>query len=161
MEWVSAKYRALGTTLICTSFPLGEMLLGVIASQVHDFRMLLRVLYVPGLLVFFYFWLVPESVRWMLITGRVDRAIKILKRIARINNKTLSDKSIELLHLQYSIESKATPVESGEVNDNLSLYQQIRLVAGSKKLGLRMLICYYLWMTCCFCYYGYHTKLMH
>lgn len=151
IEWVSSKYRALGTTLICTSFPLGEMLMGLVAMYIHDFRIFLRILYVPGLFVFLYFWIVPESVRWLLITGRVDRAVKILKRVASTNRKTLSEKSIEMLHSQYS-----TNVQSNKekTDDKLSLYQQIRMIIGSKQLVVRFINCCYLWMTCCFCYYG-------
>lgn len=146
IEWVSTKYRALGTTLICTSFPLGEMLLGIIAMYIHDFRILLRILYVPGLFMFVYFWLVPESIRWLLITGRVDRAIKILKRIASVNKKTLSEKSIEMLHLQYSNKAKANTTNTEKTDDKLSLYQQICLVFRSKKLVIRLINCCYQWL---------------
>lgn len=154
IEWVSSKYRALGTTLVVTSFPLGEMLLGIVAMYIHNFRYLLRVLYTPGLLVILYFWLVPESVRWLLITGKVDRAVKVLKRIAKVNGKTLSDKSIEMLHLQYSTKPKSNDVNAEKTENKLSIFEQIKLVLGSKKLGLRLMNCCYQWVTCCFCYYG-------
>lgn len=71
------------------------MLLGVAAMYVHDFRILMRIFYIPGLFVFAYFWLVPESTRWLLATGRTDRAIETLKRIARFNRRELSEKTIE------------------------------------------------------------------
>lgn len=67
IEWASTKYRVLGTTLITLSYPLGEMLLGLIAMYIHDFRMLIRVLYTPGLVVIAYLWLAPESIRWLLV----------------------------------------------------------------------------------------------
>lgn len=153
IEWVSVRYRALGTTLVVTSFPLGEMLLGIVAMYVHNLRYLLRVIYTPGLFVILYFWLVPESVRWLLITGRVDGAVKVLRRIAKVNGRTLSDKSIEMLHLQYSTDAKVNAVNA-EKKDELSIWQQIKLVIGSRKLGLRLMNCCYQWVTCCFCYYG-------
>lgn len=153
LEWVSSKYRPLGTTLICTSFSLGEMLLGLVAMHIHDFRIFLRVIYIPGLFVLSYFWLVPESTRWLLVTGRVDEAIKILKRNAAVNRKTLSEKSIELIRTQYSPEA-INAANQNAADDKLSLYQQIRLVLGSKKLALRLMNCCFLWMACCFCYYG-------
>lgn len=153
IEWVSVRYRALGTTLVVTSFPLGEMLLGIVAMYVHNLRYLLRVIYTPGLFVILYFWLVPESVRWLLITGRVDGAVKVLRRIAKVNGRTLSDKSIEMLHLQYSTDAKSNANRT-EKKDELSIWQQIKLVIGSRKLGLRLMNCCYQWITCCFCYYG-------
>lgn len=124
---------------------------------IHNFRYLLRVLYAPGLLVFIYFWLVPESIRLLLITGRVDRAIKVLKRIAKVNGKTLSEKSIEMLRLQYS-QSKVrknaarnTASDMPNGNKNPAIFQQIKLVFRSRKLALRLLNCGYQWVTCCFC----------
>lgn len=153
MEYVSSKYRALATSLIVTSYPIGEVLLGIVAIYIHNFRYLLRVLYTPGLLVIFYFWLVPESFRWLLITGKVDRAVTILQRIAKANGKSLSDKSIEMLHLQYSKDAIYKAHEADQ-KEQISLFQQIRLVFGSRKLGLRLLNNCYKWITCCFCYYG-------
>lgn len=63
IEWVSAKYRVTGSSIQSIAYALGEMLLGLVALYVHDFRLLMRILYVPGLFVFCYHWLVPESVR--------------------------------------------------------------------------------------------------
>lgn len=63
IEWVTSKYRVLGSSIQAISYALGEMLLGLVAMYVHDFRLLMQILYVPGLFVFIYLWLVPESVR--------------------------------------------------------------------------------------------------
>lgn len=147
---MSSKYRAIGTTFIVTSFPIGEMLLGVVAMYIHNFRYLLRIMYTPGLFVIFYIWLVPESPRWLLSTGRVDRAIKVLKQIAAFNGKTLSESSIDMLLEQHTSEE----INKIENNEKLSIFQQLQLIIASKKLGLRLLNCCYQWVTCCFCYYG-------
>lgn len=157
IEWISSNYRALGGTLIIASFPLGEMILGVVAMYVHNFRHLLRILYVPGLFVVFYFWLVPESPRWLLITGRIERAIKVLKRIAAMNGKKLSDKSIDMLRSQFSPEARIT----AENETKLTIHQQLRLVFGDWRLSWRFLNCCYQWITCCFCYYGLSLIVTH
>lgn len=73
---------------------------------IHDFRYLLRALYGPGIFFIIYLWIVPESVQWLLVRGRVERAIKILRRTASWNGKVLSQKSIEMIKLKYSIDSK-------------------------------------------------------
>lgn len=151
-EWISSKYRPLGTTLVVASFPLGEMMLGIVAMNVHNFRHLLRILYTPGLFVIFYFWLVPESPRWLLINGRVDHAIKVLKRIAWFNRRNLSEKSIDMLRSQYS-PGEQIHVD-GSKDESLSIVHQLHLIIQSRKLCLRLLNCCYQWVTCCFCYYG-------
>lgn len=152
IEWVSTKYRVLGSTVVALSFPMGEMLLGLVAMHIHDFRTLIRVLYTPGLAVIVYLWLIPESVRWLLVNGQVDRAVKILKRIASVNGKNLSDKSIELINLNYSPNLAAKNDQNSA--ENRSLLQTFGLILKSKTLCLRLVNCCYLWMVCCFCYYG-------
>lgn len=129
------------------------MISGVVAFYVHDFRYLIRILYTPGLFLMVYFFIVPESVRWLLVRGKVDRAIGILKRTAHVNGKELSEKSIEFVTMKYSPKSKINLDETVAI-ENQSLTQSIRSIINSRTLCLRFLNCCYQWMNCCFCYYG-------
>lgn len=148
---------------------MGEMLCGLIAMYVHDFRHLIRFTYAPGFAVILYFWLVPESVRWLLVTGRVDRAIKILKRIASVNGKNLSEKTIETIKLKYSPENQSTDKENGsesatEENSSERKPSLVRLlfsVLKSKTLCLRFVNCCYQWVALCFSYYGLSMLATH
>lgn len=124
--------------------------------HVHDFRYLLRITYIPGLFLFVNFFLVPESIRWLLVTGRVDRALKNLKRIARVNGKELSEKSIAFLKSKYSIELKTKDVvveKEKEVNASPTS-ESFFTIFKSTKLCTRFFICSYQWVACCFYYYG-------
>lgn len=162
LEIVSTRYRVLGATLISISFPIGTIIFGVISMYVHDFRHLLRITYIPGLLIFINYYLVPESIRWLLVTGRVERAVKILKRIARTNGKMLSEKSIDSLKSKYSIEMKSKDVEaedSKEVDKPQS--ESFIMIFKSKKLFIRFLICSYQWVAACFYYYGISLHATH
>lgn len=146
-------------TLIGLAHPVGEIIFGFLASYCHDFRLLLRIFYTPGLFLFVYFWLVPESIRWLLVTGRVDRAIKILKRIARVNKKHLSSKSIDMLTSKYTdvnaVSAAKNSINSGKsTHHKHSIFRSFGTVLKSKTLALRLLICCYQWAACCFCYYG-------
>lgn len=124
--------------------------------HIHDFRLLLRITYIPGLFLFINYWLVPESIRWLLVTGRVDRAVTILKRIARVNRKQLSDKSIELIKSKYSIELKTKNVTIGDGKDGTkhAEAESFFMIFKSKTLFLRFVACSYQWVACCFYYYG-------
>lgn len=156
IELVSSRYRVLSSTLISLSHPIGEIIFGIIAMFIHDFRTLLRISYTPGLFLLVYFFLVPESVRWLLVTGRVDRAIKILKRIARVNKKELSTKSIDLIKSKYTITmANRDHCEGNDKDpDTKSLFQSFCMIFKSKTLCIRFFICCYHWVTCCFNYYG-------
>lgn len=159
LELVSSRYRVMAITLIGLAHPVGEIIFGFLASYCHDFRLLLRIFYTPGLFLFIYFWLVPESIRWLLVTGRVDRAIKILKQIARVNKKHLSNKSIDILTLKYTdvnaVSAAKNSISSGKnTHHKHSIFRSFGKVLKSKTLALRLLICCYQWAACCFCYYG-------
>lgn len=145
IEWMNSKYRVLGAQIITLSFSVGEILFGLLAMYVMDFRLLIRICYIPGLFIFTFFWLVPESVRWLLVTGRVDRAMNILKRIAKVNRKKLSTKSIEMINLRYSkkFSTKNGTVDKEDSNEDRSLAQSICAILKSKKLCFRFVICCY------------------
>lgn len=104
IEWVSSRYRVLGSMIVALAFPIGEILLGTMAMYVRDFRYLIRIMYTPGLFFIIYLWIVPESMRWLLVTGRVNRAINILKTTAVVNGKELSQKSVDIIKMKYSID---------------------------------------------------------
>jgi SP family arabinose:H+ symporter-like MFS transporter len=48
----------------------------------HNWRYMLGVQMVPALLYFVLLWLVPESPRWLLLEGRDDAALRVLRQVA-------------------------------------------------------------------------------
>lgn len=89
-------------------------------------------------------------------TGRIDRAIYTFKRIAKFNGRELSEKSIELIRLQYSSVSvnEKQSIEAGKSVENPSVMQLLWSVFKSRTLCLRFLSCCYQFAACAFCYYG-------
>lgn len=57
--------------------------------------------------------MLPESPRWLLAKGRFDDAEKILKKMAKINGKTLPEDYMILLKKRYEDEKRNVEVESG------------------------------------------------
>lgn len=151
LESIHSDYRILCSVLVGLAYPIGEILLGICAAYVHDFRQLLRILYAPGLLTLVYLWLYSESIRWLLVTGRTDRAIKVLKQAAAVNKRELSPSSIEYIQKNYSSKSENT---NGDNGGKLTIIQSLRYMLKSKLLLLRFISCCYIWITCCLCYYG-------
>lgn len=96
-ELVGPKYRVVAGATISTLFALGQVFLGLIAWGVPEWRTLTQVIYAPQLIVVCYFWILSESVRWLMSKGRYEESEKILQKVAKINKKQLSPQSLKAL----------------------------------------------------------------
>lgn len=148
MEISISKHRILGASFISIMFALGEVILGIIAYFIRDWRLLFQILYIPTILFISYYWLIPDSVRWLMVKGRNEEAIKILQRIGKINKKKLSKISIqEILDQKLKLPS----VQKCE--------SDFRAFINSSLLT-RLVICMFIWMTNALVYYGLNLNSM-
>lgn len=63
IEQLNAKHRVFGNVLMVYGGSVGNLIFGIAVMFEHDFRIILFAFNVPGLLVFFYYLFVCESVR--------------------------------------------------------------------------------------------------
>ncbi|EFB26242.1 hypothetical protein PANDA_004840, partial [Ailuropoda melanoleuca] len=87
MEWTSARARALAMTFNSLGFSFGQVLMAAVAYGVRDWALLQLAVSAPFFLCFVYSWWLAESARWLLITGRLERGLRELRRVAAINGK--------------------------------------------------------------------------
>ncbi|XP_012781068.2 solute carrier family 22 member 22-like [Ochotona princeps] len=87
LEETSSKWHSTILTAYGISLSLGQALLGVIAYAIRDWHMLQLALSVPFLILSLFLCMVSESVRWLIVTGKTEQALKELKKIAYINGK--------------------------------------------------------------------------
>ncbi|XP_048457028.1 solute carrier family 22 member 2-like [Rhincodon typus] len=92
-ELVVSGYRRTAGILHQVSFSFGIMLLPAIAYFVPAWRNLQLAITIPNFLFLTYYWLVPESPRWMLSQKKDEEAMKILQQVAKRNGHTLSMKA--------------------------------------------------------------------
>lgn len=89
------------------------------------------------LLLVFYVWLIPESVRWLLSKERYSDATSILRSAAKTNKKDISADILEKL----TVRERHTT--TGIAN-----------LVKSKILLFRFVLCSFCWITCTFLFYG-------
>lgn len=77
---------------IALFFTFAASILPWIALWCDDWKLLAIVTSAPLLLAVFTPFVVPESARWLVSQGKVDKAISILKKFERINGKTIEPK---------------------------------------------------------------------
>ncbi|KAK7497348.1 hypothetical protein BaRGS_00011392 [Batillaria attramentaria] len=91
MEIVGPSTRKNIVVLIDLTWCLGEFLLLVFAHFIRNWRWLEIALSVPTVIYLAYWWLIPESPRWLASRGREQEAVKILEKIVHANNTQLPE----------------------------------------------------------------------
>ncbi|XP_026327943.1 carcinine transporter isoform X2 [Hyposmocoma kahamanoa] len=103
IELVGPRCRTLCTILSNIAYSMGLILLAGVVYLIRDWRQLALATTLPFVCFFLYLWVMPESPRWLLARGQFEKAEVILKRMARINGKSLP--ANYMVHLRRKYES--------------------------------------------------------
>ncbi|XP_013175547.1 PREDICTED: organic cation transporter 1-like [Papilio xuthus] len=79
-------------------FAGGISLLAVIAYAVRDWFHLTLATSVPFIMCFGYYWLIPESPRWLVGKGRIIEADEVLRKLAKKNGINLAEGFLLNIH---------------------------------------------------------------
>ncbi|CAH1388552.1 unnamed protein product [Nezara viridula] len=154
IEITGPSKRGLGGAILSCYYSIGEIMLGLIVWLEDDWRKFLRIIYIPGFIFVIYFWILPESVRWLVSHGKTEKAKQIFERISSVNKKSIDEnvrKGIE--QLQTGVQ---TLIEDSEnvINNEDSKFKPDKKIYQSKTMILRILNCSFCWATNAFVYYG-------
>ncbi|KAI1904349.1 hypothetical protein AGOR_G00004740 [Albula goreensis] len=94
-EWIGITRRTYPSALIQFLSGAGQVVLAGIAYYIRDWRKVQFVIASPVILVLFYIWLLPESARWLLDSGKTEEAKKLILMAARINKRKVPDNILE------------------------------------------------------------------
>ncbi|XP_055855235.1 solute carrier family 22 member 3-like [Episyrphus balteatus] len=144
LEIVGPKARVPACTLISMCGGIGGFLLAVVAKQFHDWRLIERAFYVPALGFIVLPWILPESFRWLLSQGEEEEAVQTLQKLAKVNNRKLSESSIQKL-----LEANRQNVPDDKTEENSS-----QLVDAFKIFPWRILNCSFCWFTNVMVFFG-------
>ncbi|CAF4956208.1 unnamed protein product [Pieris macdunnoughi] len=151
MELVGPKGRVFGNTLINILYVFGLMTLASLSWYLQSWRTLLRIIYLPATFVFSYYWILNESVRWLLSKGRHNEAAAILKKAAKMNKVVLSEDVFTPIYELEKLTTNAEKEKSEEVVEADSVFVR---VMKSSIIRKRVAVCSFLWITCTFVYHG-------
>lgn len=152
MEYLKPGDRVLGGVIISCFYAVGAMIMGIVGQFFQNWRYLLLVLYIPAVLGFTYFWIIPESLRWLHTKSRVKEMSKIILAAAKINKKELSNKTLEVLAKEIENIDKQKDNKLGPRQEPPS--PSVFVIFKSKKLLFRVANCSFCWLTNTFVYYG-------
>ncbi|KAM6160908.1 solute carrier family 22 member 11 [Erethizon dorsatum] len=106
-EWTTTRRRAVTMTILGCTYSTGQMAMAGLAFTLRDWQDLQLAVSVPFLAFSLVSWWLPESARWLIITGRPDRALQELQKVARINGHQEAKKTLTMQVLMSSMEEEA------------------------------------------------------
>uniref|UniRef100_A0A8C9W181 Zmp:0000001102 n=1 Tax=Scleropages formosus TaxID=113540 RepID=A0A8C9W181_SCLFO len=86
IEWVDVQHRTLIGVIGSMAWTVGNMLLAGLAYAVNDWRSLLITVTAPLGFAIITWW-IPESARWLIANGKVEKAHFYLQKCAKCNRK--------------------------------------------------------------------------
>lgn len=141
MEIIGIKWRELFSVLYQIPFNLGHLTLPLFAYYIRDWQKLQFALSIPSIILLSYFWLVPESPRWLFTVGRVNEAVKILEKAAKINK--MPTEAIRG-QLETAQEAKEEQVAKGTWIDLIR----------TKNMRIKTVCMNFNWFVCGMCFFG-------
>ncbi|KAG6453461.1 hypothetical protein O3G_MSEX008148 [Manduca sexta] len=109
MEVVSGKYRTTVPVLYQLPFGLGNAIMAGLAYWLRDWRKLeFTLATLSSLFIFYWFW-IPESPRWLLATGQIEKAMVVLKEAAQQNGKCYTMRQLKQLMPKVKSQKRREP----------------------------------------------------
>uniref|UniRef100_T1IXG3 Major facilitator superfamily (MFS) profile domain-containing protein n=1 Tax=Strigamia maritima TaxID=126957 RepID=T1IXG3_STRMM len=90
MEMLQPKMRDKASVLSSVGWTSGLAIIALIAWVLDDWRHVQLAMTLPSIVSFFYFWFIPESMRWLITLQKVDKAEALARKIAKFNKIELS-----------------------------------------------------------------------
>ncbi|XP_078000072.1 organic cation transporter protein-like [Glandiceps talaboti] len=149
-EMVGPSRRTVCGMAFNVFFGLGYSLLAPFAYLIRTWWILQLVLTVPSILFVSFWWIVPESPRWLLSVGKTKEALEIIRKMARVNKVSLPD-DIFSESWKPSIENEQKNTEDVEENSSKFLVFELFRLPNMRK---KTLILVYSWIVNTLVYYG-------
>lgn len=119
----------------------GFILIGCIAYVIHDWRYLQLAISLPSLIFLGYWWIIPESTRWLLAHNRNEEAVRIVSKVAKANKLTIPN---EIL---LKLKSNETTDKTHESPSLLALFK-------TPYLRFKSILIFFNWLIISGTYYG-------
>ncbi|KAM8859422.1 solute carrier family 22 member 7-like isoform 2-T3 [Spinachia spinachia] len=99
IEWVDTEHRLFISVIGGLSWSAGNMLLAGFAFLVNDWRTLIMTVTAPLGFAVLTWWWIPESARWLLANGKVEKAQFDLDKCAKFNKRPKASSNLRLQEL--------------------------------------------------------------
>ncbi|XP_073955116.1 organic cation transporter protein-like isoform X1 [Choristoneura fumiferana] len=143
MELIGAKYRETVGIIYQIPFNLGHLMLPMFGYYLRDWDKFQLAISLPSIIFLSYYFLLPESPRWLLTTGRTDEAVKIMTVAAKRNGRPTDN-------IAATTQKMCVDVGSAGAGEHASFLALFR----TPRLRTRTLAICFNWFVCGLCFFG-------
>ncbi|KAH0540665.1 organic cation transporter protein-like [Cotesia glomerata] len=158
MEIVGIETRSKILTMFHIPFLLGFLSVPLISYLTRTWDGYWLTISVPAFSLFFYYWVIPESPRWLLTVGNVKKAQSILMKAAK-KNKIPEHKVSMAIDDHTNLLKQDTSTEVDD-NGNSKSYSVIDLVR-TPNMRIKTLCIVFNWFKCGMVFFGIEHYLGH
>lgn len=147
VEMVGKKRREMAGVVLNYFYSVGEALVGLIAWLDGDWVNLQYWVSAPPILFVAYYWIIPESIRWLLAKKRNRKAFKIIKSAAKNNGVELSQSILSRFERDQENEEMENEIRSTSSKHSRKPIEVVTYkdLIKSKILLRRCLILFFIW----------------
>ncbi|XP_068245524.1 organic cation transporter protein-like [Palaemon carinicauda] len=159
METCSLEKRSMVGALFTLPWALGYMAVPGIAYLIRTWQWMQVAYTVPALSLIAYFWILPESPRWLILKGRYEEALSVLKWAASMNRKKLPTdevilRAMETIGIGEAKKSSITGENDGLLTRMKKVVLEYLALLMAREFRVRTLVVYFCWFTASMVYYG-------
>ncbi|CEF70049.1 General substrate transporter family and Major facilitator superfamily domain, general substrate transporter and Major facilitator superfamily domain-containing protein [Strongyloides ratti] len=89
IESVATEFRDVSPILSNFTWFFGYSMVGVLRYFIDSWQWLYFFLTAPGILTFSYYWLIPESIHWLVQNNKTKKVNKYIKKSSELNKKSV------------------------------------------------------------------------
>lgn len=145
VEWIPTPYRAITVAITGFAYTLGQIILAGVAYAVPHWRWLQLSVSLPFFVFLLYSWWLAESARWLVLSGRAERAVRVLQRVAAFNNRRDEGDKITVEMLKSNMKEELAALKSSYTVSDLVRTPVIRHIFFCLSI---------VWFSISFSYYG-------
>ncbi|XP_027527876.1 solute carrier family 22 member 6-A-like, partial [Neopelma chrysocephalum] len=145
VEWIPTPYRAITVAITGFAYTLGQIILAGVAYAVPHWRWLQLAVSLPFFVFLLYSWWLAESARWLVLSGRAERAVKVLRRVAAVNGRKEEGEKITVEILRSNMKEELAALKSSYTVSDLVRTPIIRHIFFCLSI---------VWFSISFSYYG-------
>lgn len=141
MEIIGLEWRSTVSVLYHVPFNIGHLTLPLFSYYLRDWRYFQFAISMTSILLLSYYWLLPESPRWLFAVGRVEDSVTVLEKAAKLNKLPIANirKNLEIIHAAKSEQKPAG-----------NAFDLIR----TRNMRVKTICMFYNWLACGVCFFG-------